>query len=94
MPDFTDRAKAVCSVGDDSSADALGHAWGDALIRWLDDPHTYTTAPGFTCLSGARRYRATRDWRTCGIEGSDGCGAVMRIVPLPIADSGERLRGT
>jgi ADP-ribosylglycohydrolase len=69
----------------------FGPAVGESFIAWLHDPLTPSTAPGNTCLEGVRRYERTRDWRSSGIAGSDGCGAVMRIVPLPIALSGSDL---
>lgn len=50
-----------------------------------------STAPGGTCLSGARRFERQRDWQLSGIRESDGCGAVMRIVPLALAFRGEGL---
>ena len=66
-------------------ADRFGAAVGAAFLRWLHDPLTPSTAPGTTCLSGARRFESCRDWRTSGVPSGDGCGAVMRIGPLAIA---------
>ena len=60
-------------------ADRFGAAVGAAFLRWLHDPLTPSTAPGTTCLSGARRFESCRDWRTSGVPSGDGCGAVMRI---------------
>ncbi|MEY6432486.1 ADP-ribosylglycohydrolase family protein, partial [Thioalkalicoccus limnaeus] len=68
-------------------ADALGAAF----VRWMHDPLTPSTAPGNTCLAGAANFERDRDWRTSGIASSDGCGAVMRIVPLALAFRGEEL---
>jgi len=65
--------------------DPFGQAVGDAFVRWLHDPLSPSTAPGGTCLSGARRFERQRDWQSSGIRESDGCGAVMRIVPLALA---------
>ena len=31
-----------------------------------------------------KNYAALEDWRKSGIERSDGCGAVMRIVAIPL----------
>ncbi len=73
-------------------ADAFGTRVGERFSAWLDDPLTPTTAPGNTCLAGARAWRRTRDWRTSGVARSDGCGAVMRVAPLPMALDGEDLR--
>lgn len=72
-------------------ADRFGEAVGQQFSRWLDDPLTPSTAPGSTCLEGARRWRRSRDWRTSGVRSRPGCGAVMRICPLPIAYSGNDL---
>ncbi len=71
--------------------DALGRAVGQQFLAWLNDPLMPSTAPGNTCLRGVRRYERTRDWRSSGDPGSDGCGAVMRVVPLPIALEGSEL---
>ena len=71
--------------------DAFGNAVGEAFSRWMDDPLTPSTAPGNTCLEGVSNWRATRDWRTSGVTRSDGCGAVMRVVPLAIAYAGAEL---
>ena len=72
-------------------ADRFGQAVGTQFARWLDDPLTPSTAPGGTCLEGARRWTRSRDWRTSGVRERAGCGAVMRICPLPIAYSGDDL---
>lgn len=63
----------------------FGAAVGDAFVRWRRDPLTPSTAPGNTCLAGVRNFERDRDWRTSGIRQSDGCGAVMRIVPIALA---------
>ncbi len=65
------------------SEDDLGRAVGDAFVRWSHDPLTPSTAPGNTCLAGAAAFESHGDWRTSGVRRSDGCGAVMRIAPLP-----------
>jgi ADP-ribosylglycohydrolase len=72
-------------------ADSFGQAVGDAFVRWLHDPLMPSTAPGGTCLSGARSFERGRDWRTSGVRESDGCGAVMRVGPLALAFRGEDL---
>ncbi|MBK8638704.1 MAG: ADP-ribosylglycohydrolase family protein [Chromatiaceae bacterium] len=66
----------------------FGTCVGEAFVRWLHDPLTPTTAPGLTCLAGVRHFASHRDWHTSGIVASDGCGAVMRIVPLALAWQG------
>jgi ADP-ribosylglycohydrolase len=71
--------------------DRLGRLIGEQFSAWLDDPLTPSTAPGNTCLAGARRWRQHRDWRTSGVPDSDGCGAVMRICPLPMVFEGDDL---
>ena len=73
------------------SEDDLGRAVGAAFVRWADDPLTPSTAPGSTCLRGAAAFRRTGDWRQSGVRQSDGCGAVMRIAPLPTVLSGAAL---
>ena len=73
------------------AADRFGTLVGEAFVRWLHDPLTPTTAPGNTCLTGARHFERDRDWTTSGIRSSDGCGAVMRIVPIALAWRGEAL---
>jgi ADP-ribosylglycohydrolase len=65
--------------------DRFGELVGNAFVRWLHDPLTPSTAPGNTCMAGVRRFERDRNWRTSGIQSSDGCGAVMRIVPLALA---------
>jgi ADP-ribosylglycohydrolase len=69
----------------------FGDALGEAFVRWMHDPLTPSTAPGNTCLAGVANFERDRDWRTSGIASSDGCGAVMRIVPLALAFHGEEL---
>lgn len=71
--------------------DAWGDAIGRAFVRWLDDPLMPSTAPGNTCLAGVRAWREHKDWRRSGVRRSDGCGAVMRIAPLPMCLSGVAL---
>lgn len=73
------------------SEDQFGQAVGDAFVRWARDPLTPSTAPGSTCLAGAAAFERGRDWRTSGVRQSDGCGAVMRIAPLPVALDGAAL---
>lgn len=72
-------------------ADRLGTLVGEQFIDWLHDPLTPSTAPGNTCLQGARAFERTHNWKICGVRTSDGCGAVMRIVPIAIAFQGEEL---
>lgn len=71
--------------------DRFAQAVGDAFVRWMHDPLTPSTAPGNTCLAGVRNFERNRDWRTSGIASSDGCGAVMRIVPLALIFSDQDL---
>ena len=71
--------------------DRFGAAVGEAFVRWLHDPVTPTTAPGNTCTAGASKFERHRDWRSSGVASSDGCGALMRIVPLALAFRGEDL---
>jgi ADP-ribosylglycohydrolase len=42
-------------------SDSFGQAVGEAFVRWLHDPLMPSTAPGGTCLSGARRFERWRD---------------------------------
>ena len=65
-------------------SDRFGTLVGEAFVRWSHDPLTPSTAPGNTCLTGAARFERERDWTTSGVRESDGCGAVMRIVPLAL----------
>ena len=69
----------------------FGSEVGEAFLKWLHDPLTPSTAPGNTCLTGARNFEASRDWNSSGVDSSDGCGAVMRVVPLALAFEGEDL---
>lgn len=69
----------------------FAQAVGEAFVRWMHDPLTPSTAPGNTCLAGVANFERNRNWRQSGIESSDGCGAVMRIVPLALAFQGEEL---
>lgn len=71
--------------------DRFGAAVGEAFVRWLHDPMTPSTAPGRTCMAGARNFEHDRNWRTSGIPSSDGCGAVMRVAPLALAFQGDDL---
>ncbi len=71
--------------------DRFGDAVGAAFVRWMHDPLTPSTAPGNTCLAGVANFERDRDWRTSGVAASDGCGAVMRIVPLALAFRGDAL---
>lgn len=73
------------------SEDALGRSVGEAFIEWAADPLTPSTSPGATCLRGTAAFGRGRDWRTSGLPESDGCGAVMRIAPLPMVFSGQSL---
>lgn len=85
-------AEAVLAHGPGPvDVDRFGHEVGSQFARWLDDPLTPSTAPGTTCLAGARAWRRTRDWRTSGVPTRPGCGAVMRICPLPLAYTGDDL---
>lgn len=69
----------------------FGDAVGRAFAAWLVDPLTPTTAPGGTCLRGARAFAQSGDWTTSGDPHSDGCGAVMRIAPLALRFEGGEL---
>jgi ADP-ribosylglycohydrolase len=71
--------------------DRFGSLVGEAFVRWLHDPLTPSTAPGSTCMAGVRGFERHRDWRQSGIRASDGCGAVMRIVPIALALRGDAL---
>jgi ADP-ribosylglycohydrolase/protein-tyrosine phosphatase len=84
-------AEAVLEVGKRFDSDVFGHAVGGQFVRWLNDPLMPSTAPGNTCLAGARSFRTSGDWTTSGVSHSDGCGAVMRIVALSIRWSGVEL---
>ena len=72
-------------------ADDFGRAVGHAFVAWSHDPLTPSTAPGNTCLQGASAFESSRDWRRSGVRQSDGCGAVMRVVPLPVVLQGQAL---
>ncbi|EGV17956.1 ADP-ribosylation/Crystallin J1 [Thiocapsa marina 5811] len=71
--------------------DRFGTRVGEAFVRWSHDPLTPSTAPGNTCLTGAALFERDRDWTASGVRDSDGCGAVMRIVPLALAYRGDDL---
>lgn len=71
--------------------DAFGRAVGRRFAEWAEDPLTPSTAPGNTCLRGARAFARHGDWQRSGDRGSDGCGAVMRIVPVALAFQGADL---
>lgn len=63
------------------TAEDLGAAW----IKWLNDPLTMSTAPGHTCVSAAQA------WKNGTYKpdlNRDGCGAVMRALPIALAYSG------
>ena len=71
--------------------DDFGKEVGKQFLMWMEDPLTPSTSPGNTCLAGMKNYAALEDWRISGITGSDGCGAVMRIVALPLVLRNEEL---
>ncbi len=83
-------ARAILDVGA-FDEDRFGHAVGKRFVEWSHDPLTPSTAPGGTCLAGTASYARGGDWRTSGVVGSDGCGAVMRIAPLAMAFDGATL---
>jgi ADP-ribosylglycohydrolase len=84
--------KAVLDTADAAfNGYAFGQAVGRRFVEWLRDPLTPSTAPGGTCLRGAEAFERTQDWHVSGDPGSDGCGACMRIVGLPMAFDGETL---
>ncbi|MFB1490901.1 MULTISPECIES: ADP-ribosylglycohydrolase family protein [unclassified Thiocapsa] len=72
-------------------AERFGTLAGEAFVRWSHDPLTPSTAPGTTCLRGVANFARDGDWHTSGIRESDGCGAVMRIVPLALVYRGADL---
>lgn len=84
-------AEAVLDVAGPLDDDAFGARVGLRFSAWLDDPLTPSTAPGGTCIEGVRAWRQTRSWRTSGVRRSDGCGAVMRVCPLPVVFTGDEL---
>jgi len=85
-------AEAVLASPDEPvDAPRFATAVGEQFVSWLEDPLMPSTAPGGTCLRGARAWRESRDWESSGDAGSDCCGAVMRIGPLPMAYTGEDL---
>jgi ADP-ribosylglycohydrolase len=61
---------------------AFADVWGDEIVAWSRDPGIAGTAPGATCLRGARALEAGGDPWSTGDTISDGCGAVMRILPI------------
>jgi len=71
--------------------DLFGRAVGRRFSQWAEDPLTPKLAPGSTCLRGARAFARHGDWQRSGDRGSDGCGAVMRILPVALAFSGAEL---
>ena len=77
-------AEAIFETGRFALED-FAPAVGRAFVRWLNDPLMPSTAPGGTCLRGARSFAVSGDWKTSGDKNSDGCGAVMRVLPVAIA---------
>lgn len=84
-------ANAVPEPGVRFDPNRFGQEVADQFLAWASDPLTPSTAPGNTCLSAVARYASGIPWEEAGIARSDGCGAVMRIVPLPIRFSGKEL---
>ena len=84
-------AGAVPAPGQRFDPQRFGQDLADAFLAWASDPLTPSTAPGNTCLSAVARYASGTPWDQAGIARSDGCGAVMRICPLPIRFSGQEL---
>lgn len=64
--------------------DRFGQAVGARFAEWANDPLTPSTAPGNTCLRGARAFIRHGDWQRSGDRGSDGCGSVMRVAPIAL----------
>lgn len=91
MSIYLARAVLDLPAGRRLDADAFGQAVGARFVEWADDPLTPSTAPGNTCLRGARAFRKHGDWQRSGDRGSDGCGAVMRILPVALAFEGAEL---
>ena len=89
MSIYLGQALLNCSFFEE---DAFGKELGNQFLLWTDDPLTPTTSPGNTCLAGMRNYAALRDWKTSGITASDGCGAVMRVVAIPLVLSDDHLQ--
>lgn len=71
--------------------DRLGRAVGARFAEWANDPLTPSTAPGNTCLRGARAFIRHGDWQRSGDRASDGCGAVMRVAPVALGYDGADL---
>lgn len=85
-------ADALLSIGGQSfSPERVGKAIGKQFSLWYEDPLMPSTAPGNTCLAGVKNYISSQNWKTSGIQSSDGCGAVMRLCPLPFVYQGEEL---
>lgn len=86
-------ADAICEArwklsSDGPPVDVLGNMIGKHFVEWMKDPETPSTAPGGTCMRGARAFERLGDWAKSGDRGSDGCGAVMRVLPVAIAYGG------
>jgi ADP-ribosylglycohydrolase len=69
----------------------LGSQIASRWVEWLNDPLTPSTAPGTTCMAAARAIEKGVPWKEAAVIRSDGCGAVMRILPVTIAFSGPDL---
>lgn len=82
---FLARAVLDQPEGSPLDEDRFGRAVGARFAEWVNDPLTPSTAPGTTCLRGARAFIRHGDWQRSGDRASDGCGAVMRIAPIALA---------
>ena len=54
------------------------------FVRWWASPDN-NRAPGVTCLNACERLASGMAWRAATVEGSKGCGANMRVVPVGLA---------
>ncbi|MEO1052635.1 MAG: ADP-ribosylglycohydrolase family protein [Bacteroidota bacterium] len=55
----------------------------EAFIKWLNDPEN-NRAPGMTCLTSCENLERRMPWKEATAKNSKGCGANMRVTPVPL----------
>ncbi|DAZ90374.1 ADP-ribosylglycohydrolase family protein [Mycobacteroides abscessus] len=61
-------------------------------IEWFSDPDN-NRAPGNTCMRAIGAMKAGIDWLDASVEGSDGCGTVMRVSPAAFTSDPKSWQG-
>lgn len=86
----TDDTQMALAVGEalfqcdvPPSPDQFEAALRAEFIKWANSPDN-TRAPGKTCMRACRRLARGIAWQQATVAGSKGCGANMRVAPVPL----------